>query len=142
MRRPEVEACSPACGYKLIRRRTDETVAARIVKSSEPDGCWVYTGEITPGGYGWLHRRDEECLMHRRAWVNATGDTLTTDDVIGHICDNPPCVRNDDEGTYEVRGVLLPRRGHLFKGTHADNVADKVAKGRTPAGETHYTRRL
>lgn len=50
-----------------------------------------------------------------------------------HHCDNPPCVRPD----------------HLFEGTHADNVADCIEKGRRRRGkpnpvkgERHYNAKL
>jgi len=43
-----------------------------------------------------------------------------------HTCDNPPCVRGD----------------HLFTGTNADNVADRVAKGRSSAGEGRPNHKL
>ena len=43
-------------------------------------------------------------------------------EVVRHACDNPPCCN--------------PL--HLLGGTHADNVADKVRRGRVPRGETHY----
>ena len=145
MAKPKQPTCSWACGYKLIRQRTDADVATRVDRTGplierfpEYGPCWTYTGDKTPSGYGFLHRRDEECLMHRRAWIEATGDILTRADVIGHICDNPPCIRNDGVGYYEVRGILLPRRGHLFRGTDADNVADMVSKGRQNRGEQHH----
>jgi predicted XRE-type DNA-binding protein len=43
-----------------------------------------------------------------------------------HSCDNPACVNIN----------------HLSKGTHADNVADKVAKGRGISGQRHYKAKL
>jgi hypothetical protein len=93
--------------------------------------CWIFTGRTTPNGYGTIYRHfPDRVLTHRATWEEATGETLTSENVIGHICDNPPCVRNDAAGWYNVAGVLLPRRGHLFKGTHADNVRDMNAKGR------------
>lgn len=139
MARPQSIACSAPCAYTVIRLRTDTEVAAKIDRNGPLPAhrpqfgvCWVYTGRTNHGGYGFLHRRDEECLTHRRAWIEVTGDALTTDDVIGHICDNPPCVRNDDVGVYVINGITLPRRGHLFRGIAANNVADKIEKGRQP----------
>ena len=43
-----------------------------------------------------------------------------------HKCDNPPCCKPS----------------HLLLGTNADNVADKVAKGRQTSGESHYTAKM
>lgn len=59
--------------------------------------------------------------MHRVAYQVYYGEELTSEDVICHKCDNPKCVN--------------PR--HLFKGTHNDNVQDKVSKGRQAKGASN-----
>ena len=71
-----------------------------------------------------MKRRGETAYAHRMAWELEHGP-IPGDLWVLHRCDNPPCVRLD----------------HLFLGTHADNMADKVAKGRQARGDDHYSRR-
>jgi HNH endonuclease len=67
-------------------------------------------------GYGLQKFRGKTRLAHRVAWMLANGE-IPDGLCVLHRCDNPPCVNVD----------------HLFLGTHADNVADKMAKGRHPS---------
>lgn len=99
--------------------------------------CWEWSGYRMPSGYGQCGTgvRGGHEYAHRHAWVQASGKPIPEGLGVYHTCDNRPCVRNDDEGTYEVDGVAFPRWGHLWIGTDADNVADKVAKGRHLKGE-------
>lgn len=124
--------CSKAC----LRRLRIARVAARFaskVDSSSPDGCWPWAGSINPEtGYGQFNRAGIPEPAHRSAWVVATGAPIPRKGEVCHTCDNPPCVRNDDIGTYTVDGVAYPRRGHLFLATHAVNVRDMELKGRLP----------
>lgn len=85
-------------------------------------GCWEYQGKIRKDGYGSVSvqvapNRDSTMLAHRAVYSGLIGpiDGL----VICHHCDNPKCVRPD----------------HLFAGSHGDNSADKVAKGRQARGD-------
>jgi hypothetical protein len=83
-------------------------------------GCWEFAGARDSAGYGRIgigHRNS--ALAHRVAWNLWTGDDP---EVVRHaICDNPPCCN--------------PL--HLAAGSHADNVTDKVRKGRQTRGEAH-----
>ena len=75
-------------------------------------------------GYGMIQGFDNNgkklhMLAHRVAYQLYTGDNIVSGDVICHRCDNSRCIN--------------PK--HLFKGTHLDNVKDKVSKGRQAKGE-------
>lgn len=133
--------CSPACRNKGAYAPLSDRLWKKIDKNGplperhpEYGPCWLWTGGQTSNGYGSNGMMDEgvkvSYLVHRKSWELVTDTVLTTDDVIGHTCDIRLCVRNDTEGVYEVRGVLLPRRGHLFLGTDADNMQDAKQKGR------------
>jgi hypothetical protein len=87
------------------------------------EGCWLWTGEVLHNGYGRIYHADgHKEAAHRVAWRLVNGP-IPADLSVCHHCDNPPCVRPD----------------HLFLGTHADNMRDKVSKGRQARGERSGT---
>lgn len=87
------------------------------VAAGGPDECWEWTAGRIPAGYGaiWDGRINNNRLTHRLAWELANGQSVPEGMYVCHRCDNPPCCNPD----------------HLFIGTHQDNDADRVAKGRT-----------
>lgn len=89
---------------------------------SEPNehGCVIWLGCKTPKGYGHLAKvtvNQSEQIAHRIAYALYVGEIPKGAHVL-HRCDVPSCVNPE----------------HLFVGTNADNVADKVAKGRSFLG--------
>lgn len=87
--------------------------------------CWLWTGGEC-GGYGEIRigLRGPRYGAHRASWVVAHGDVPDGLHVC-HRCDNPKCVRPE----------------HLWLGTMAQNMADKMAKGRNrgPARGNNWT---
>lgn len=83
--------------------------------------CINHTGAITDG-YGVKKHKGKTVRAHRLAYCKA--NNLEVSDIAGsvimHTCDNRLCINPD----------------HLKTGTHADNCADKVSKGRQARGET------
>jgi hypothetical protein len=92
--------------------------------------CWEITHGLDVKGYGKHTVGANQLRATRIGWWLATGSWPPDDLIVGHTCDNPPCWRHDDSGTYDVGGVLYPRRGHLWLGTTAANTLDRHLKGR------------
>lgn len=86
--------------------------------------CWFWTAATDKNGYGVFRGQVGGVVLtkaHRFSYSIHTGELIPKGMVICHKCDNPSCVNPE----------------HLFLGTHADNMRDKIAKGRArvPKGQ-------
>jgi hypothetical protein len=89
----------------------------RLTRQVGADACWLWSGAVSPGGYGQIYHNGKNQRAHRLMWSSRHGQ-IPGKMVVCHRCDNPLCARPD----------------HLFLGTLAENNADRHAKGRTVAG--------
>ena len=110
-----------------ITKSMDLAWLRRRVNIVETTGCWEWalTRERPPRlPYGRCYIGKRYVVAHRKSWEIVNG-AIPEGLCVLHRCDNPPCVNPD----------------HLFLGTRADNVADRVAKGRSARGERSGARR-
>jgi hypothetical protein len=101
---------------------------------SKTETCWEWHGTRFKDGYGRFYGMGRTGVAHRFAWESEYGP-VPEGFLVCHTCDNHACCRNDEDGWYEINGVLRPRHGHLWLGTQAENMADMVAKRRAASGE-------
>lgn len=83
-------------------------------------GCLEWQGALDKDGYGVFYANYRSYKAHRLAYLLQRKEQPGKLCVL-HRCDNPKCVNIH----------------HLFLGTALDNVADRVAKGRTRNGNNN-----
>lgn len=102
------------------------SVESRFWSKVDTSGdCWLWLAYVDRNGYGWF-RFPGGHLAHRASWIFANGPIPAGLWVL-HNCpggDNPACVRPS----------------HLWIGTNADNVRDRVKKGRSATGDRNGAR--
>lgn len=102
-----------------------DSIESLPVAKDAVTGCWLWQRRKTPQGYGILARNGVRIGAHKFAYQLANG-LVPAGLIVRHKCDVPACVNPD----------------HLCVGTQADNVADKVSRGRQAKGRKVPTNRL
>lgn len=119
--------------HKTPSRRTvtrSATLADRIQAGTPQglpeDACWEWEHYRDKKNYGFFKFRGKAYLAHRAAYTVSIDQELSSDIVVRHKCDNPPCVNPS----------------HLEHGTQADNVQDAMTRGRHVRGASVSSSKL
>jgi len=99
------------------------------VNKNTPSGCWEWTGGLNDKGYGRIRVNWILYGAHRFSYYLHHPITKNIKEIeyeVMHTCDNPVCVN-----PY-----------HLKLDTHANNIKDKVEKGRQLYGQKHPSSKL
>lgn len=92
-----------------------ERFEAKADRAGGPDACHLWTGWKSAKGYGQLSSGARRYKAHRLAWQMENGE-IPDGMMVCHRCDNPSCVNTR----------------HMWVGSHEENMADMILKGRSP----------
>jgi hypothetical protein len=95
-----------------VARPLAERFWSKVDKSSDPDGCWRWTGR-TVKGYGTISTGNGKAYeaAHRVAWLLVHGEAPDPDLVLDHLCGNRLCV-NVERHLEQVSFAENLARGH------------------------------
>lgn len=99
--------------------------SGKRVFHKDASGCFIWDGWKDSEGYGNISVEGVTTRVHRLVYERCVG-VLSTGEVVRHSCDNPSCIH--------------PL--HLLKGKQADNIADKVRRGRQARHADHPMAKL
>jgi hypothetical protein len=119
--------CSRLCSGKASALRPRRPVADRFWEKVDKNGpipphrpelgpCWLWTGARLPDGRGQFHLNGRTEFASVVAYLLTYGPLLPEKPWVLHHCDGGRLC------------CVCP--GHLFAGTHTDNMRDMAAKGR------------
>jgi hypothetical protein len=106
-----------------LRGRKRPTYVRFWPKLNKGDGCWEWTGGCNDWGYGMMKGDGGKMLYAHRVSYELHHGEIPNGLFVCHVCDNPKCANPD----------------HLFLGTHKDNMADMMVKGRARNQHTRIT---
>lgn len=110
--KPRYHTCAATVDLPKSPMTSIERFWFYVDKSAGKNGCWIWKGSQGAYGYGRVSFNGEHFGAHRLSFF-LTHKRRPTLHVL-HSCDNPSCVNP----------------AHLRKGTHKDNMRDKVERGR------------
>lgn len=88
--------------------------------------CWIPIDRpTTPRGYVRVTIMGRPIRLHRLSFAMVNGG-IRKGDVVRHTCDRRECFNP----------------AHLIRGTHVDNVADRVSRGRSATGQANGRAKL
>lgn len=108
----EVEFAEPE--LLVLTERQRNNFEAKIDRSSNPKGCWVWIARLNHDGYGTFKFRDRSELSHRMSHRIHKGPIPDDTTRVLHSCDNPACCNP----------------AHLRLGSQKENAADRESRGR------------
>lgn len=90
---------------------------ANVDKTSDPNGCWLWTGYCTPLGYGMYGKHE---FAYHYPWEQIHGP-IPKGKVLDHICSNPTCVNPS-----HLRAITQQQNLEHLKGAHCDNQSSGI----------------